>query len=545
MRLQQNRLLDRPAFLLALAAFLTALLVQSGELGSIDSINRLQTTHSYWTSKPSVPEGTVVKFAFGAVAVGKNGRMYVASGMGQSLLMLPSDIVGTLLEHLFHPGLRSIVVSYSTNILVCVLTVLVCFRWLRLLEFTPSESIAGALALLFGTTFLHYTQNMMENNLIFLLTLTGLCFQYEWLCTGSIRSLVIGCLVLGANLLVRLTTAMDIIAVGLFVLLVLLWKQGVRGREVLTRIWNYVRVAGPCYAAFLVIDRAYQYHRFGSIFNTYLSIMAEQQKRVDASLPPDYPWSTPLHEGLLGPLISPEKSIFLFDPLILLTVLLCLLLWKRFHPEMKALLVTGFSLLATYILFYAKYFPWSGDFAWGDRYVTTPVQLLAMISIPLLLRHRPDLGKIVPRLGMAIACISVVIQLASVVFWHPLEIDQMETLGHPTFVIGLRFENIAAVALGKMNQWGLSNQATRKIDGIHADTPYFLPFLLRKDGRVSKRVANGLIAGWSAGLAALIVVLWLIQSKARRGDFAASAGARDSEAEDKTLGLRTGDSLLR
>jgi hypothetical protein len=98
----------------------------------------------------------------------------------------------------------------------------------------------------------------------------------------------------------------------------------------------------------------------------------------------------------------------------------------------------------------------------------------------------------------------------------------MKTLGHPTFVVGLRFENIAAVALGKMNQWGLSNQATRKIDGIHADTPYFLPFLLRKDGRVSKRVANGLIAAWSVGLAVLIVLLWLIQRKARRGDFDAA-----------------------
>ena len=297
-----------PAFLLALAAFLTALLVQSGELGSIDTTIRLQTTHSYWTSKPAVPDQSVVKWGFGAVAVGKNGRMYAAYGMGQSLLMLPSDIVGTLLEHLFpHPGLRSIVVSYNTNVFVCVLTVLVCFRWLRLLEFTPSQGMAGALALLFGTTFLHYTQNMMENNLMFLLTLTGLCFQYEWLRTGSIRSLVIGCLALGANLLVRLTTAMDVAAVGLFLLLVLLWKRRVRGREMLTCIWSYVRVAGPCYAVFLLIDRAYQYKRFGSIFNTYLSVSAEQQKLADPSLPPNHPWSTPLHVGLLGPLITPEK----------------------------------------------------------------------------------------------------------------------------------------------------------------------------------------------------------------------------------------------
>lgn len=519
MTLQRNRILDQPAFLLALAAFLTASLVQSGELGSIDTEIRLQTTHSYWTSKPSVPDRSLHVFGY-AVVEGRNGRMYAAYGMGQSLLMLPSDIAGTFLAHLlsFPPGLRPIVVSYTTNILVCVSAVLVCFRWLCLLQFTRIQALGGALALLFGTNFLHYTQNMMENNLIFLLTLTGLCFQYEWLRSGRTKPLVIGSLSLGANLLVRLTTAMDITAAGLFVLLVLSWKRSERG-EVLTRLRHYVRVACPLYAAFFVIDRAYQFHRFGSILSTYLSLLAEQQKRSYPGLPPDHPWSTPLREGLMGPLISPEKSIFLFDPLILLTVLLCLLMWRKFHPEVRTLLLTGYSLCGMYLLFYAKYYDWSGDWAWGDRFITTPVQLLAMISIPLLLRHRGYVGKTVWRFGVAIACVSVAIQLASVVFWHPLEINQMETLGHSKFVVGLRFENIAAVALGRVNQWGLSSQATWDKNGIHSNTPYFLPFLRGKDGSVSKRTADALIASWAAGLAALIILLWSIQHKARRGDF--------------------------
>src|SRR5260370_16803179 len=49
-----KRLLRNPAFLVALVAFLAALLVQSGELGSIDTTRRLQTTHSFWTSAPPV-----------------------------------------------------------------------------------------------------------------------------------------------------------------------------------------------------------------------------------------------------------------------------------------------------------------------------------------------------------------------------------------------------------------------------------------------------------------------------------------------------------
>ncbi len=410
--------------------------------------------------------------------------------------------------------------SYTTNILVCVLTVLVCFRFLRRLEFTVNQALAGALTLLFGTTFLHYTQNLMENNFLLLLTLTGVCFQYEWLRTGRTRSLVIGSLAMGANILTRLTTALDISAAGLFVLL-LLWMERARGRELRRKLWAYARVAAPCYAVFLLLDRLYQYERFGSFFNTYVAVFAEQQRKLDPSLPPDFPWSTPLREGLLGALITPEKSIFLFEPLLLVTLLLALCIGKRFRSEIKAYLLAGLWLLAIYILFYAKYYVWSGDFAWGDRYITMPAQLLAMISIPLLLRHRADLGRMVWRVGLALAAVSVAVQLASIVFWHPLEIHQMETLGHPTFVVGLRFKNIAAVALGKVDQWGLSNQDTREAGGIHSATPYFLPFLLKKDGSVSRATADGLIAAWFTLLAVLLALLWRIRRKARRGDFAA------------------------
>ncbi len=529
MRAQHKRVFNHPAFLVVLAAFLTALLVQSGELGSIDTVRRLQTTHSFWTSAPPVVPEEFPEFG----VVGRNGRIYAWYGIGQSVLMLPSDIVGTYLARMplfagfaeHDPGICQIVTSYSTNILVCVLTVLVCFRFLRLLEFTGNQALAGALTLLFGTTFLHYTQNMMENNFIFLLTLTGLCFQYEWLRTSRRRSLGIGSLALGANLLTRLTTAMEITTAALFVLLVL-WLERVRSRELLARLRCYVRVAAPCYAVFLVLERIYQYYRFNSFFSTYLTVFAEQQRKLDPGLPPDFPWSTPLREGALGPLITPEKSIFLFDPLIVVTLVLSVLIWKRYRSEMKAYLLAALWLLVTYILFYAKYFDWSGDFAWGDRFITTPVQLLALISIPLLLRHRANLRRIVWRPGMVIATVSVAIQLASVVFWHPLEIHQMESLGHPTFVVGLRFKNIVALALGKMDQWGLSNEDTREVGGIHSNTPYFLPFLLKKDGSVSNTIANGLIAGWLVALAALVAVLFFIQRKARRGDFAAVSPPR-------------------
>ena len=116
-------------------------------------------------------------------------------------------------------------------------------------------------------------------------------------------------------------------------------------------------------------------------------------------------------------------------------------------------------MLLGYISFYARYAFWAGDFAWGDRYVSTSVEMVAMMAVPLLLRHRENLSRTIWISGIALITVSLIIQLASLAFWLPLEIYQMETLGHPTFVIALRFKNIAAFALGKMDAWGLNNES--------------------------------------------------------------------------------------
>jgi len=549
MSLRLRRWLCDPVVLLCVAAGLLAFVVQSGELGTADTMHRLQTTHWIWTSEPQVFPSEYPEFGLH----GRGGRLYSWYGIGQSLLMLPADLVGTWISH-WHvfsgygddPAVRSIVVSFSTSILVNVLTALLAFRFLRQLRFCERESVLGVLALLFCTTHLHYTQNMMENNYIMLLTLAGFSFQYEWLRTGSRRELMIGCGVLGLNLLTRLTTGLDLVAGSLFLLLALFFA-GVRGRELGERFVDYCKVAAPVYAFFLLLDRLYQFYRFGSFTNTYVSLFASEQRLQDPTLPANYPWTTPFLEGFLGPLFKPEKSIFLFDPLLVLAIVLLILLWKRMPAEVRAYGLASLLLLFAYICFYARYTYWAGDFAWGDRYVSTAVEMAALLAVPLLLRMRTlATAKSIPqglkpveataldgtaaavpfptlitkpypkslsewtwRLGVALIASSLIIQIASLAFWLPLEIYQMETLGHPTFVIALRFKNIAAFALGKMDAWGLNNESMGQDpwDYVHITTWNFLPFLLRRVGVAPRRVVDVAFAVWGAGIAALALVL--------------------------------------
>ena len=530
-----------PRLLLCITAALLAFVVQSGELGSADTMHRLQTAHSFWTSQPAVFPNEYPEFG----VHGRGGKLYDWYGIGQPLLMLPFDIVGTGIAKLpifadygdNDPTVRNIFVSYSVNALINVLTALVCFRFLLLLGFDLRQSIVGVLALLFCTTHLHYTQNMMENNYIFLLTMTGFCYQYDWLRSGSRNALLIGSGALGLNLLTRLTTGLDLIAVGVFLLLAIWFAKGLEpGHELVgtgvharpverssnhavrtfrQRCITYLKTTIPVYFVFLFFDRLYQFYRFGNWTTTYVHYFTVEHRLQDPTLPAKYPWETPFHVGFLGPLISPEKSIFLFDPLILLTILIALVRWKHFSPAIKGFVIAAFLLVLGYICLYARYTVWSGNFAWGDRYVSTAAEMAAFISVPLLLKFRAQLGKAVWIVGMLLIATSLIIQLASLAFWLPIEIYQGDDFGHPQWVIWLRLKNIVAFALGKMDAWGLNTDSMGydQWDYQHITCWNFLPFVLRRIGAAPKWVVDVTFAAWGLATGGLIFLLFALGRK--------------------------------
>ena len=168
-------------------------------------------------------------------------------------------------------------------------------------------------------------------------------------------------------------------------------------------------------------------------------------------------------------------------------------------PEVRAYAVTSLFLLIGYISFYARYTYWAGDFAWGDRYVSTAVEMVALIAVPLLLRYRANLSPWIWRSSMVLIAVSFIIQVASLAFWLPLEIYQMETLG-PSHVRdrACAFKNIVAFTLGKMDAWGLNTESMSQDpwDYVHITTWNFLPFLLHRVGAAPRWVVNTAFAVW-------------------------------------------------
>jgi len=532
---------SHPVSLLLLVTALFTFLIQSGELGTSDTTHRLQVAHSLWTAQPQVFPNEYPEFGLH----GRGGRLYAWYGIGQSLLMLPADLIASAATHLplwssyasseADPSIRSIIVSISTNILINMLTAFAAFHLLGLLGFSARESVAGTLGLLCATTHLHYAQNMTENNYILLLTITGFALQYKWLVTGNRRALFWGSAALGLNLLTRLTTALDILAAACFILFALLFTRHERSQPTdiseapdqtasvtaanptanLTdpRIFGtYLRIALPVYAVFFAFDRIYQYIRFASWTNTYVDVFAREQRQMNPTLPASFPFHgewihNGIDSGILGPFVAPAKTIFLIDPMFLLALLLTALLWKRLPPAMRAFLAAAFIMLGAYIVFYARYFWWAGDFAWGDRYISSAVELTILLAIPLLLRYRKTLSRTIWCAALTLTAASVVIQCASLAFWLPLEIYQMDTFGNHTFVVLLRFKNIAAFALVRREAWGLNipTMFEDPWDAAHITSWNFLPSLLRHIGVAPLWVVHVLYGVWLA--AAFVLVL--------------------------------------
>ena len=100
----------------------------------------------------------------------------------------------------------------------------------------------------------------------------------------------------------------------------------------------------------------------------------------------------------------------------------------------------------------------------------------------------------------------------------------MESFGHPTFVILLRFKNIVAFALGKMNAWGLNTEEMTQDswDYVHITTWNFLPFLLRRVGAAPGWVVRTAFGAWSGGFTTLLAVLWRLRITLRQSTAASS-----------------------
>jgi hypothetical protein len=420
---------------LVLAAALAALVLNDGDFGNIDTARRLQVSHSWWTKAPEVDASNEV----GSGVYDSQGRLRAWYGMGQSLVLFPIDLVCSSIVRAAsyrHPldgpartKFRVLLTSLVLASLTSAAAIASALAALSALGFSPPEALAGALTLLFGTTFFHYMQNSQENNLLLALFLTALWCALRWLTRRRDGWAIAAALASGMSLITRLPCLLDAAVIAALVLLT--------ARRGSARFF----AAFPPYLVFVVLDRWYQWERFGLFWTTHMGL--QNLQRHSPGAPAAFPFGYPFWRRFTGALVSPQKSIFLYDPLLVASLALLIWTWRDLSPLLKyyaVLLAVAVLVLAS---FYATCVTFAGDAAWGDRFTATMVELLATLSGPLAVRRWRQIPHVLKVALALLACLSLLEQILSTILPVSAEILQ-----RASFAIGQRAANVALLLRG-------------------------------------------------------------------------------------------------
>jgi len=119
---------------------------------------------------------------------------------------------------------------------------------------------------------------------------------------------------------------------------------------------------------------------------------------------------TPLWHGLDGLLLSPGKSLFVFDPLTVMGVIgLVVLFVGRAGVRNRPFGVLCLLLVVPRILFFSKWGVWDAGVVWGPRFLLPVVPVLTLALIPVL--QATDPRRII---GVVVRAVTVVLALAGV-----------------------------------------------------------------------------------------------------------------------------------
>ena len=478
-----------PIILLSIfLALVVCALLNPGNFGSLDTARRWQVARSIRLGEAMVNSRDALE-GFGIP--GRNGLPQAWYGIGQSLLLLPIDAlvdasVSPLLRRFSLDPVRQkqvaeLVIAFLMQSFLTACVLILARHVLLTFGFGEIAAVAGSLGLLFATTCLQYVQCAQENELLLALALVALAALRTWNRREQGRFALLAGLACGFAILVRLPSLLD---TGIFAWFAIAGGQNSK---------RFLAWFAPPVVSAILFDRWYHWYRFGELFSTYIGIFGRLNRPLGQ--PASFPFSYPFWKGFSGTFFSPDKSVLLFDPLLIVVVLLAVRNWRAIDRDLRRMLVCLTVLLVVYAAGYARYFDFGGDVAWGHRFVLLPAQLLCLFAVPLLLQYRwPILWVLV--------FVSVILQAGSTVISPNVEVLQRNR-GYRQGVLWNRAVSLAQIATNR--------EDPDRFTGIPVEwrTLAYFPFQLRL--RFPRAAVWGM-AGWALlllSLPVLISALWL------------------------------------
>lgn len=353
------------------------LLTYAGITHSIDEIAALTVTESLlveqhwhtnqmaWDQNRTPPQN----------APGIDGNLYSKKGLGIALAALPLFWLNRL-----WPQLGAIQLALFTNAFLTAATVYCFYQVVILLNFSTITAAIATLALGIATPLWPYAHTLFSEPLAALglcLALLGVFQQRRQAPPASKRAAVMPLFWSSCGLaLLVLARSANAILIPPFLAYLLRTAQLQRAnRPRFLFSYQAVIALGLPLGGTVLAILLYNYTRF----HTWLTFPQA----------PFETFSTPLLTGLIGLLISPGKGLVWYMPVILL-LFWGLSTWRttgRFDEY--ALAVT---LIVITLLFYAKWYDWTGGRTWGQRLLVMTTPALLLLCLPALDRLRQPRG---------------------------------------------------------------------------------------------------------------------------------------------------------
>ena len=353
--------------------------------------------NGFMPTQPLIIEST-------STTLGRSAGLYSKSFIGQSLLSIPLFGLGAMLDFLWPawPQLGPRLIIAMLNPILLAATAWVLYHFVIRLGYSAGLAVPVSLAYGLTTMAWPYVNAFYPQPATgFFLLVTAFAF-HRW--QGSKESRWVWWIGIALSLaaLVRLTVLIVLPGLAL-----VMWLETGRWSERFRLAWQ----AGTPLALALGISLGYNWLRFGSLFSSGYTEVA---------------WTTPPILGLYGLLFSSGKSIFLYAPLLLLSLGAMPLFFKT-HRALALLIVFWW---ASYLAFYAPYNFWTGGFNWGPRFLLPLVALSLLPCVSILHNRQIRGGK---PLFILLFAIGLAIQLPAVVVDQARYLIELQETGEARF----------------------------------------------------------------------------------------------------------------
>ncbi len=335
--------------------------------------------------------------------VAPNGNAYLSHEIGNVLFQLPV----ALLNHIFkvrmgsvlNRGLLSRVENFTQLIpanihfAICAATLFMILRKKFRLERRTSFL---AVCLIFFTSFLWaYSRSLFDGALCATLLTVAVYFLFEYGEKERPGDLIMAFIFFGFGFITRLTMVLCVFSAECY----LVFQSKRCFKKVLDLVISgFVLLPFACWQAWYNLTRTGFFYKSGVQASQFF-----KNNALDGNL-----W-----DGMMGLLISPGKSIFVYAPLLLFSIFF----FRRFSKEHRAESLFILFLSVLWLLLHSILRSWYGAWGWGPRHFVT---IIPVLFLPFAVY----LGSILKRLNLKILLVllgfpGLLLSLASIVSnWH-------------------------------------------------------------------------------------------------------------------------------